>query len=733
MIAKHVPMRSMGKSDFAGLVAYITDDQDKTQRLGHIEVTNCQSGSVSAAIEEVLATQLQNKRATGDKTYHLLVSFRPGENPSDAVLRAIETRICEGLGFAEHQRISAVHRDTDNVHIHIAINKIHPTRGTMSEPYKAYKALAELCSTLELQYGLQRDNHTPGRRVSEGRASDMEHHAGVDSLVGWIKRECVSEIKAVQSWQELHAVLQARGLEVREQGNGLVFKSLDGAVVKASTVDRELSKPRLIARLGKFEGPPEGVRAQQSKPTYTREPVRMRADTTELYARYKTSQAGLSAARGTALLHARQRRDRAIADAKRSNLLRRSALKIVDSKGINKRTLYAQASASLKRSLDAINKQYVKEKESQYAGFQRQAWADWLKSEALKGDAQALAALRSREAAQSRSGDSVQAAGQRSRTEGASRETDNITKKGTVIYRAGSGAVRDDGTRLQVSTKASEEVLREALRMAVERYGDRITVSGTPEFKAQIIRAAAASGMPITFADAALERRRKELLSKEKSSVTTTGTTTTDRGRIDRRSIGSVRSGAVADKHGTRSGHARPGPHGRVQRSAGQLRDKPDVGSVGRVPPPQSQNRLRRLSQLGVVRLASGSEVLLPGDVPGHLVKQGAEPNNALRRGVPGGGLSVEAAMKYIEEREGKRAKGFDIPKHTRYTGGSEASLFMGVRNVDGQALALLRRGDAIEVLPVDQATVIRLSRLAVGSPVTVTPRGSIKTKGRGM
>jgi len=66
---------------------------------------------------------------------------------------------------------------------------------------------------------------------------------------------------------------------------------------------------------------------------------------------------------------------------------------------------------------------------------------------------------------------------------------DNITKKGTIIFRAGKTAVRDDGERLQVSREASREGLQEALRLAMERYGNRITVNGTTEFKAQIIRA----------------------------------------------------------------------------------------------------------------------------------------------------------------------------------------------------------------------------------------------------
>ena len=90
---------------------------------------------------------------------------------------------------------------------------------------------------------------------------------------------------------------------------------------------------------------------------------------------------------------------------------------------------------------------------------------------------------------------------------------DNITKKGTIIFRAGMSAVRDDGDRLQVSREATREGLQEALRLAMQRYGNRITVNGTVEFKAQMIRAAVDSQLPITFTDPALESRRQALLN----------------------------------------------------------------------------------------------------------------------------------------------------------------------------------------------------------------------------
>ncbi|WP_433961502.1 relaxase/mobilization nuclease domain-containing protein [Escherichia coli] len=63
------------------------------------------------------------------------MSFRAGENPDADTRKAIEARICEGLGFGEHQRISAVHHDTDNLHIDITINQLQPTRHPMPEPY----------------------------------------------------------------------------------------------------------------------------------------------------------------------------------------------------------------------------------------------------------------------------------------------------------------------------------------------------------------------------------------------------------------------------------------------------------------------------------------------------------------------------------------------------------------------------------------------------------------------
>jgi hypothetical protein len=124
VIAKEVAMPKAGGS-FRGLVTYLTSSRGKTERLGRVRLTNCVSSDVASAVLEVESAQARNRRARHG-TYHLILAFPAGEEPPANLLQAIERRACEALGFAEHQRVSVVHHDTDHLHVHMAINRVHP-------------------------------------------------------------------------------------------------------------------------------------------------------------------------------------------------------------------------------------------------------------------------------------------------------------------------------------------------------------------------------------------------------------------------------------------------------------------------------------------------------------------------------------------------------------------------------------------------------------------------------
>ena len=531
MIAKHIPVKTQNASRFARLVDYITDSQRKTERVGVVRLSNCVCENTEDAVIEILATQRMNMRATSDKTYHLIISFQPDDSVSDQSLAEIEERLCEGLGFKDHQRISVVHHDTDNLHIHVAINKIHPERFTIHNPYFDYAKIAGLCEQLESEFNLAHDNH---QRVN--RNIDMESKAGVESLLGWIRRECIDDIKRADTWQDLHQVLQNHGLEIKERGNGLVFVSNNGIAVKASSVDRSLSKPNLIKRLGAFEPAidtaqiiAQDAKTQRSKAKhYQPRPLQNHVDTSRLYERYQQQQTNAASWRKEQWLKLREQRDRLIERAKQEAKRKRSIIKHVQAGPLGKKALYATVSLQFKTTLDAIKRDY-REAYAQLKGdTRRMSWLDWLTVEVSNGNAEALAILRARSKRDGRCGVVVgdHIAGiEYNNNQSISGSVESVTKEGTVFYKAGTAAVRDDGKRLFVSKHAVDDSLIDVLQMAVRKYGNHLSVNGSDEFKSTVVQAAVQNRIRVTFDDQELERHRNQLLRQvvfQKRSNTST-------------------------------------------------------------------------------------------------------------------------------------------------------------------------------------------------------------------
>lgn len=766
MIAKHVPMKVTRKSDFGGLVRYITSAQGRDERVGVVTVTNCGSDDPFDAADDVMLVQQANTRSHADKTYHLILSFAPGESPPANALREIEERICAGLGFADHQRISAVHHDTDIVHLHVAINKVHPERHTVHSPLRDYRTLAELCEKLEAEFGLAKTNHQTRKRGGEGRAADMEEIAGLESLIGWVQRTCADEIKAADSWQALHATMAANGLSMQARGNGLVVTAGNGPSIKASSIARDLSKKALEDRLGPFVAA-DGTRAQPAaKRAYEPRPMASRVNTAELFARYQEQQKNRSAARSAELAAAAAKRAAGMEAVKRAARLRRAAIRLAGGTGLMRRMSYTFTSRASQQAIDKITEAYRRERERINARNTRKGWHDWLQAEAKAGNVEALVAMRAREGQKHKPGNAVKASPAASHAISDAERADHVTKRGTIIYRTPGAAVRDDGNSLHVSRGAEVEGIAAALRIAQSLYGKELTIAGSAEFKERVAQAAARAALPITFDDPALERRRQALVSITQQEAA--------RGREDigggdrggdgtrgrernaaapgdtasatRAATGPAGTRAAADGTGQpgiarsdtrsagidgRNGPARPRRAGGARGVAG---GKPNIGRVGRSPPPEARDRVRSLSELSVVRYDERPSLLLPRDVRPNMDGTEAGRDRLLRWDVSGSGVTPEkiaAAEKYIAEREAKRVAGMDIPKHRPFEAGDVPLSYAGTREVEGQKMALLKRGDEILVLPIDATSAARAARLAIGDKIEIAADGTVKGRGR--
>lgn len=514
MIAKHIAMRSGDKSSALRLVRYITDSQDKRHRVAEVFTANCQTeDDAEFAAYEMLAVQGQNVRAKADRTYHLLVSFRPGEEPDAATLRRVEQALCDRLGFGDHQRIAVVHKDTDNLHMHIAVNKIHPTRFTLCEPFMAYRTLATACAELEQSLPLLNDNHEKtGKTQGERAAGDMEAMSGQESLLSWIKRECLPGLKAADSWETLHRELAKAGLFMKQRGNGLVIADASGAMVKASDVERMFSKANLEKRFGVFRngasleatavpakrydkkplGPDSPLHREFIQAKAANEEKRARLDA-DMDKRYREESTRLRAEDGAAR-----------ARAKKIHVGRWA-----------KRKLHHAIAAKRSREQSRLHEKMCALRREARTAAPRHTWLSWLQEQAKDGRAEALNLLRKRAFVLLRkAGRGIRGGEESPSTTDCSlsqKDVDAVTKRGTVIYRVGDDALRDDGASIRLAKTASTDTAALALRLARKRFGDVLRIDGDRAFRDMILRASVAEHLPVRFADPSLEQRRTEL------------------------------------------------------------------------------------------------------------------------------------------------------------------------------------------------------------------------------
>ena len=527
MIAKIIPIKSVRKSNFSALIQYLTDPQGKSERISQIKVSNCYSDDQTAALIEIQNTQEMNKRAKSDKTCHLVLSFPEGERLSLADLNAIEERFCDVLGFAGHQRISVVHDDTNNLHVHIAINKIHPRNLTIHNPYYDYKKVAKLCEQIEQEYGLTKVNHETVSDKAARVAQEIEARTGVESLLGWIKREALTEIKGADNWQGLHQVLKTHGLEIKERGNGFVLVTNNNVAVKASSVDRSLSKGNLTERLGSFVPSEHSDQLSRSNTKqYQPRPLQNRIDTSKIYARYQQEQANSARKRSSQWVMLRQSRDQLIDRAKREAKLKRNLIKSIKAGRLAKKALYAIAHHQFETTIEVIKSDYQKSYQYSKAHHSRMRWLYWLAFEAKNGNAEALAVLRSRRSGQFK-GNQVSAKPSHDKPNGYFKDgfikdssVESITKIGTVTYKAGSTTIRDDGKRLIVLPDTTQDALVDILQVAIKKYGSHLAINGTESFRLQIAQVAAQNQMRITFDDKPLEQYRQQLMKQHALSKT---------------------------------------------------------------------------------------------------------------------------------------------------------------------------------------------------------------------
>ena len=473
-------------------IAQLASYMDKPQAV--IRITNCGFDTVATAIWEIQATQGKNTRSKKDKTYHLVISFREGEQPSKDVLETIEDRIVERIGLGEHQRISALHTDTNNWHLHVAINKVHPGTFRNVEPHQDFPKMQEACRELEEEFGLLPDNGIESKKSTPmNPAQDKEAHTGIKSLVSWIREKAVPGIKEVlngddPSWPELHKVLNHYGLTIRPRGAGLVIQDIEtGLTVKASSVDRSFSKKKVENILGEYQ---EAKVIHTAKEQYQEEPVQApSSERDRLWEQYKEERNKNRSARGEQL--------RAIANQRQEYLQKvfadiRNRKKMIRQKTWlswrSQKEVYAALQVERLKALETAAMVYQQRRDLINTRWPGLTWTAFLQREAENGNEAAVKLLREGkgQSIHDRANFISRSGSQAPIYQGMKYQVD---KRGRITYQLRDGWVLDAGRCVQPGSM-DHNVLVATLQIAAGKYGRKLQVKGSPEFVAAIKKAA---------------------------------------------------------------------------------------------------------------------------------------------------------------------------------------------------------------------------------------------------
>jgi hypothetical protein len=396
-----------------------------------------------------------------------------------------------------------VHRDTDNLHVHVAINKIHPEHLTIRDPKADYRIRSKLCAALEAELGLAKDRHEARER--HGPSNYMEAMSGEQSFRSWLAQYAQHFLDA-SSWQEFHEIADAHCVTLQIRANGFVFIDKEsGVAAKASGVHRRLARPALEARLGKFVDA-ESIKARAARKAYGKKPLINPEQLWQEYTAERDARRKLDETERALIRAETIERTQA---AKKDAANRRFAARLLF-KGVARKANCFAINVALKQTIRAIYR-HAKLQYQDLARETRQlSWLDWLQTKAENGRTDTLEALR--RARRSSPMRKCLVPADQSRDISPVPQGAQVTKQGAIIETVAGYAIRRDeaGIYLDDQDRAPDEAVTAMLHHATAIFGTTVKTQGRESFQLRLARVAGLNHLEIRFQDPAIEKVRLE-------------------------------------------------------------------------------------------------------------------------------------------------------------------------------------------------------------------------------
>jgi hypothetical protein len=513
MIVKKVS--SKGKGSFGALAEYLLDEKSGMEKVEDYNFTHCPYEDRFENVDYIKQMQELNQMVQGDKTLHLIVSFQEEEHPSKEILLDIEKELLKSVGLEEHHRLSVTHTNTNNFHLHIAVSKINPYTHLMVDPYQDIPKLHKKAQELEEKHKLKKDRHPvqfeedkEPTETQKHKYKDQEIHSGMKNLLTWIQEEVLEEIKELiynpqSDLIDLQELLAQYNLEIKPRANGLVIGDKKRKLfVKASDVHRMLSKKSLEKRFGAFKEHKTSskVTKQFGKPksslweAYQNLIERRKTTKVDELELEKKSRLAL---RGSIGLKYKEQ-----LESVRNNPTLSSSQKYQE-----RQTIYAHQKAELKE----LSERFTQKRKSIHKANRLFSNKEFLLERALGGDESALEALRRTKMMFKPNENILQHPKGKINHKIWESLKLQITKEGKAVYMIeGDGKIIDTGSYLKLTIEDNDRAILTSLQMAKEKFGERLDVQGSLEFKKRVMMVNERYDLKIHFTDKTMRRIQEQ-------------------------------------------------------------------------------------------------------------------------------------------------------------------------------------------------------------------------------
>lgn len=252
------------------LVKYIMqpERENSLEKCVHFGSRGFLTDDTASQIVEMVSLS-QDAVRSKDTINHYVLSWQEGEIPTTVQIDEAVTIFVEELGLAKHQVFYGLHADTDNIHLHVAINRVCPETTRCVEINRgfdiesAHRAIARIESIqgwrreingryVVLENGdLGREHLHNASPALPSNIVDKEYVQGEKSALTLAIEQATPILASATSWNEVHQRLLPFGIRYERHGSGAKIFVGDVAV-KASDVNRNFSLLKMQQRLGVY-------------------------------------------------------------------------------------------------------------------------------------------------------------------------------------------------------------------------------------------------------------------------------------------------------------------------------------------------------------------------------------------------------------------------------------------------------------------------------------------------